>query len=98
MENCKKALDIPHDTWYYITTVRKKQKADRPERKIKMENKTWYAVLKNNEDNDWGYGSDNYDEAVEMAKKFRALGYEDAYIAVIADGDDPICTDEIREF
>ena len=63
-----------------------------------MENKTWYAVLKNNEDNDWGHGSDNYDEAVEMAKKFRALGYEDAYIAVIADGDDPICTDEIREF
>lgn len=63
-----------------------------------MENKTWYAVLKNNEDNDWGYGSANYDEAVEMAKKFQALGYEDAYIAVIADGDDPICTDEIREF
>ena len=45
-----------------------------------------------------GTGSNNMDEAIEMAKKYRADGYEDAYIAVIDDGDDPTCVDEIRDF
>lgn len=39
----------------------------------------WYAVLKDREDADWGYGSYDIDEAFEMAKE---LGGE-AYIAVI---------------
>ncbi len=60
--------------------------------------KIWYAVMMNNEDNDWGTGSYNLDEAVKMAKQYRESGEKDAYIAVIEDGDDPICVDEIREF
>lgn len=29
----------------------------------------WYAILKDNEDNDWGTGSFDRAEAIEMAKK-----------------------------
>lgn len=29
----------------------------------------WYAILRDNEDNDWGTGSFNREEAIEMAKK-----------------------------
>ena len=47
----------------------------------------WYAVLEDADDNDWGYGSFNYEEAVKMA---RAIG-KDARIAVICEGEDPIC-------
>lgn len=54
--------------------------------------------MRDNDDTDWGTGSNNMDEAIEMAKKYRADGYEDAYIAVIDDGDDPTCVDEIRDF
>ena len=39
----------------------------------------WYAVLKDREDADWGYGSYDIDEAFEMAKEFGG----EAYIAVI---------------
>lgn len=46
----------------------------------------WYAVLMDAEDNDWGYGSHNLREAKKMARQ-----YEDGRIAVINDGDDPIC-------
>lgn len=30
------------------------------------ENKLWYAVMYDEEDTDWGYGSYDYDEAVNM--------------------------------
>lgn len=30
------------------------------------ENKLWYAVMYDEEDTDWGYGSFDYDEAVNM--------------------------------
>lgn len=63
-----------------------------------MNNNMWYAVMMDNDDSDWGYGSDNMDKAIEMAKEARANGNEDAYIAVIADGADPICVDELRDF
>lgn len=53
----------------------------------------WYAVLRDREDNDWGYGSHNRNEAEKMA---RNMG-PDAYIAVIEDGDDPICVEEISQ-
>ena len=56
-----------------------------------MKNTMWYAVMRDNDDTDWGTGSNNMDEAIEMAKKYRADGYEDAYIAVIDDEGDPIC-------
>lgn len=60
-----------------------------------MENNiNWYAIQRDAEDNDWGTGSFDWDEAVEMAKD---KGYEQ--IAKIdghynEDGDptvDPIC-------
>lgn len=63
-----------------------------------MNNNMWYAVMMDNDDSDWGYGSDNMDKAIEMAKEARANGNEAAYIAVIADGADPICVDELRDF
>lgn len=53
--------------------------------------KIWYAVLRDAEDNDWGYGSFDLDEARKMAKKYPA-----GRIAVIDDGDDPICIEEIE--
>ena len=51
----------------------------------------WYAIQKNREDNDWGTGSHDYNEAVQMAKEQGC-----AMIAVIEEGDDPICVDEIE--
>ena len=30
------------------------------------ENRLWYAIMYDKEDTDWGYGSFNYDEAVNM--------------------------------
>ena len=57
-----------------------------------MNKKYWYAVMTDNDDNDWGYGSYDLAEAKEMVKK-----YPDGYIAVIdEDGGDPICVEEIR--
>lgn len=58
-----------------------------------LENKYWYAVMTDNEDNDWGYGSFDLDEAIAMVAK-----YPEGYIAVIDDGDDPVCVREIRDF
>ena len=46
----------------------------------------WYAVLMDEEDNDWGVGSRNLDDAREMAARMGA-----PLIAVIADGQDPVC-------
>ena len=63
-----------------------------------MANKIWYAVLKDNEDNDWGTGSFDLGEALTMARNYRDnLDCPDAYIAVIDDGPDPVCVDEIRD-
>ena len=56
-----------------------------------MQEKLWYAVLMDEEDNDWGTGSFNYNEAVKKAK---AMG-PDARIAVIQEGNDPICVEVI---
>lgn len=58
--------------------------------------KIWYAVLEDNDDNDWGYGSHDLDEAQKMVAKFRSIGYDDAYIAVIDETADPICIEVIR--
>lgn len=54
--------------------------------------KIWYAVMSDPEDNDWGTGSFDYVEALEMVQPFLSDG---GYIAVIDDGDDPICIDTI---
>ena len=61
-----------------------------------MANNYWYAVLTDNEDNDWGTGSYDLTEAEEMVARYKAMGYVDAYIAVIDEGGDPICVEEIR--
>ena len=53
--------------------------------------KTWYAVLRDQDDNDWGTGSYDYDTAVEMAKAYG----EEARIAVIQEGSGPVCIDVI---
>lgn len=55
----------------------------------------WYAVMRDREDLDWGYGSNDKSEALKMLAKMIADGEEGAYIAVIDEGDDPICVDEI---
>lgn len=46
----------------------------------------WYAVMRDREDNDWGYGSYDLDEAKAMARKMRDNGNEDAYIDIVNDG------------
>lgn len=56
----------------------------------------WYGVMINNEADDWSCGSYDLAEAEAMLAEFKAQGCDDAYIAVIADGGDPICVDEIR--
>ena len=56
-------------------------------------NEKWYAVLMDEEDHDWGTGSCDYDEAVKMAEEMGAK-----IIAVIDDGKDPVCVEEIRDF
>lgn len=61
-----------------------------------MEQKLWYAVLVDADDNDWGYGSEDLDEAKQLVMD-RLDIYPDAYIAVIQEGDDPICVGEIHQ-
>lgn len=56
----------------------------------------WYAVMRDGEDTDWGTGSRYKGEALAMARKLRDADTPDAYIAVIDDGDTPVCIDEIH--
>lgn len=57
-----------------------------------MEKNYWYAVMRDNDDTDWGYGSDDLAKAQEMVK-----AYPDGYIAVIDEsGSEPMCIDEIH--
>lgn len=60
--------------------------------------KLWYALMTDNDDSDWGTGTFNRDEAVAKCKAWRESIYPDAYIAVIDDGDTPVCVEEIRNF
>lgn len=53
----------------------------------------WYAVMRDREDDDWGTGSYDIDEAKQMCKGFGP----DAYIAVIEEGVDPVCIEEITQ-
>lgn len=55
--------------------------------------KLWYAVERDEDDNDWGYGSYDRGEAVEMARR---MG-EEARIAVIEMGNDPVCVEIITQ-
>lgn len=63
-----------------------------------MEKTYWYAIMMDNDDHDWGTGSHDLEEATAMVIRYRNDGYPDAYIAVIEEGSDPVCVEEIREF
>lgn len=58
-----------------------------------MDNKYWYAVMKDRDDDDWGTGSYDLDEAKTMARQYGA----EAYIAVIEESENPVCVDEIEQ-
>lgn len=57
------------------------------------EMKMWYAVLQDADDNDWGTGSFCLSEAFCMARRYGP----NAYIAVIEDGENPVCVEEIHD-
>jgi len=50
----------------------------------------WYAVMRDNDDADWGYGSYDFEEAKQMLDDI-----EGEYIAVI---EDDVCVEEIRDY
>lgn len=54
-----------------------------------MESRIWYAVQMDRED-DWGTGSYDLGEAMLMAERMEA-----GLIAVIEEGHDSVCIDEI---
>ena len=53
--------------------------------------KKWYAVMADREDNDWGYGSHDLNEAKQMLKDAEN---EDGYIAVI---ENDVCIEELTQ-
>ena len=57
----------------------------------------WYAILRDNEDNDYCTGTFVKRDALRMARRYRKDGYPEAHIAMI-DPDDGFCIDEIRDF
>ena len=52
---------------------------------------TWYAVMADREDNDWGYGSYDLNEAKQMLKDAECT---DGYIAVI---ENDVCIEELTQ-
>ena len=58
----------------------------------------WYAVCRNQEDNDWGYGSNDIIVAKAMAQNMQRNGNPDAVIVVVDDGDDSIAINEFQNF
>ena len=65
-----------------------------------MDNKYWYAIERDDEDDDWGTGSYNLEEAREMLREYKTSWPEDwanGRIAVIEDSKDPICVDVLFE-
>ena len=57
------------------------------------EMKIWYAVI-DREDDDWGTGSFDLEEAKRMCLE---TGNDEAYIAVIDDCENPVCIEEIHQ-
>ena len=61
-----------------------------------LEKKLWYAIQIGADDNDWGYGFETMEEAEANAQEIAQDHPEDLVrIAVIEEGNDPICIDEI---
>lgn len=57
----------------------------------------WYACMMDLEDNDWGTGSYDLDEAMAKVRSWRSNGHPDAYIAVISQDHDDVCVEEIHD-
>ncbi len=57
----------------------------------------WYAVMIDRDDQDWSVGSYDRDEAISKARQWRQAGFAEAYVALIEDGKDPVCIEEITE-
>lgn len=53
----------------------------------------WYAVMRDREDDDWGTGSYDLDDAKRMCVSIGA----GAYIAVIDEAPNPVCIEEIEQ-
>lgn len=53
-----------------------------------MERNVWFAVMLDNEDKDHGMGSFDIYTALDIALKYRAKGYPDAYILAVDPEDD----------
>lgn len=60
------------------------------------ENRIWYAVQCDSEDIDHGTGSFDREEAIRMAREYRASGYPDAFVALI-DTKDDYCIEELHD-
>lgn len=59
--------------------------------------KNWYAVLNDRDDNDWGTGSFDWNEAVKMAKMWgceQIAEIDGAYDEAGNETTDPICVAE----
>ena len=62
-----------------------------------MSSNIWYAIMRDNEDQDWGTGTYNLDEARDIVQRNRDI-YPDGYIAVIDNSTaNQVCIDEIRD-
>lgn len=61
-----------------------------------LEDKYWYAIMMDLDDQDWGTGTFDKEEAIRRVRDLRP-DYPDAYIAVIQEGNDPICVEEIHD-
>lgn len=56
----------------------------------------WYAAMLDLTDSDWGYGSHDLTEAEKLVQGLQRDGHPEAYIAIIAEGDNPVCIGEIH--
>lgn len=57
----------------------------------------WYAVMQDNEDDDWSEGSHILTTAERMVDEYKQSGFEEAYIAVIdTHTGNAVCVEEIR--
>ena len=62
-----------------------------------MNENLWYAIMMDNEDDDWGTGCRSLEEAKKRIEELKASGCEEAYIAVINEiTGNPVCIEEIR--
>lgn len=59
------------------------------------EDPLWYALMTGPDDDDWGTGTYDREEAIARLHDMRS-DYPDAYIAVIQESENPTCIDEIR--